>query len=76
MRKYDKYDLIIQTQIIIILITIYVMWIPILPMLIWFNPNLYMILGIIKLLIPIITIFFIIYLINYYFPNYNWDFMI
>jgi len=69
MMKIDKFDLMIQIEIIIILISIYLLWIPIIPVIIWFNPNLYMILSIIKLLVPILTIFFIIYLKQYYFPN-------
>jgi len=76
MKRYDKYDLIVQILIIVFLSTIYFMWLPMFPILIWLHPNLYMFLGIIELLIFIIILFFIIYLINYYFPNYNWDFMI
>lgn len=68
MEKFDKYDLIIQIQIAVILAAVYFIWIPMFPTLVWLNPDLLKTFGIIIGIFPFVVLFFVICLKNYYFP--------
>ena len=66
--QYNKYDIIIQIQIAVILAAVHFIWIPMFPTLVWLNSDLLKTLGIIVGIFPIIVMFFLLYLKNYYFP--------